>query len=369
MPYDVAVVGAGSFGAWTALRLHEAGCTVLLVDAYGPANSRASSGGESRIIRMGYGGREVYTRWSIESMGHWRTLADETDSGLLVNCGALWIAASDEPHALETMSVFTEAGVAYEALDARQLRRRYPHFRFDDEEWAVYEPDAGGLLARRAVQTLVRRLIEQGVRYEQRHVQSPAEVESRKVVFACGPWLPRLFPVELGKRILPSRQEVLFFGVPPGSSVYGPSGTPCWIDIANTYYGLPDLENRGFKVALDKRGPLMDPDTAERTVGAEAVQRVRGYLARRVPELANAPLVEARVCQYENTATSDYILDRHPAFDNVWIAGGGSGHGFKHGPSVGSYMKELVLDGRVPDERFRIDTKPEFTEMTSQSSL
>ena len=369
MPFDVAVVGAGAFGAWTAWHLHQAGRKVLLVDSYGPANSRASSGGESRIIRMAYGARSIYTQFSIESLRAWHSLAASTDPTLLVNCGALWIAAPGDEHATATTQVFAEQAVPFEVLDAATLRRRFPHFRFADSEWALFEPAAGGLLARRAVQTLVRFLIASGVAYEQRHCATPADLDASQVVFACGPWLPKIFPAELGKRILPSRQDVLFFGVPPGTSHYGPSGTPCWVDLSSTFYGIPDLENRGFKVAIDKRGPLFDPDTDSRFPLPESIDGVREYLARRVPDLATAPLTEARVCQYENTATSDYILDRHPAFDNVWIAGGGSGHGFKHGPSVGRYMKELIVDQRTPDAVFRIDTKPEFTELTTQSSL
>ncbi len=369
MKFDVAVVGAGSFGAWTAWHLQQAGAKVLLVDAYGPANSRASSGGESRIIRMGYGARQVYTRWSIDSLPQWRILAQAVDPGLFVQCGTLWLANDEVSHAPETLQVLAAHGIPTEKLDAAQLRARYPHFRFADSEWAVLEPYAGALLARRAVQALVRLLLLNGVTYEQRHVRSVSDVEAGAIVFACGPWLPKVFPDLLGQRILPSRQNVLFFGSPPGEAAYGPAATPAWIDLAGSYYGLPDLENRGFKVALDQRGPVIDPDTMERNVPSEAVQQVREYLGKRVPGLKAAPLLEARVCQYENTATSDYILDLHPGHDNVWIAGGGSGHGFKHGPAVGRYVKEMILDGRKSEEPFLLNTKPEFAELTTQSSM
>jgi sarcosine oxidase len=95
-------------------------------------------------------------------------------------------------------------------------------------------------------------------------------------------------------------------------------------------------------------------------VSREGVARIRRYVARRLPELAGAPIVETRVCQYENTSNGDFLLDRHPGFENVWIAGGGSGHGFKHGPAVGEYVAGLVLaDGRV-EPRFQIFGRPAF---------
>lgn len=352
---DVAVVGAGSFGAWTAWHLHRAGLKVALYDAHGPANSRASSGGESRIIRMGYGPREIYTRWSMRSLPRWK----ELDPTVFDECGALWIATAENPFLAETASVLEQCGIVFERLDTNELRRRYPQFHFVDGEWGLIEPHAGGLMARRAVQTLVGQLVAAGVTYEQRLVRIE-EIKAGITVFACGPWLPHVFPDLLVRRIIPSRQEVLFFGTPPGDASFGPVSTPCWMDVTNGFYGLPDLECRGFKIANDKRGVSVNPETEERSVAAHVGDTARQYLARRVPRLAGAPLTETRVCQYENTANGDYLIDRHPDYSNVWIAGGGSGHGFKHGPAVGEYLCDLILNRRDADPRFSLAAKPEF---------
>ena len=365
---DVVVVGAGAFGAWTAWHLHRAGMKVLLCDVYGPANSRASSGGESRIIRAGYGPREIYTRWSIRAMKYWRELAARTDASLFVSCGALWIAGSDDPFARATEAALRRHSVPFDGLEAAQLRERFPQFRFADHEFALYEPEAGALLARRAIQTIVREMIAEGVRYEQRRVR-PGELPAGHTVFACGPWLPKLFPELLGRRILSTRQDVLFFGVPSDDVGLGPDRTPCWIDVASGMYGLPDLEYRGFKVADDSRGVEIDPDTESRTVLDSAVLKAKHYLSRRVPAMSNAPLVELRVCQYENTVSGDYLIDRHPDLDNTWIAGGGSGHGFKHGPVVGEYVCDLILGRGTPEERFSLASKLEFSGPAVLSSL
>jgi glycine/D-amino acid oxidase-like deaminating enzyme len=120
---------------------------------------------------------------------------------------------------------------------------------------------------------------------------------------------------------------------------------------------MPDLENRGFKLAFDRHGEAIDPDTAERNLTKDSLELARAFLARRFPALAGAPLVEARVCQYENTSNGDFLIDRHPDFDNVWLVGGGSGHGFKHGPALGEYVATRVIEGGEIERRFTLATK------------
>jgi glycine/D-amino acid oxidase-like deaminating enzyme len=177
-------------------------------------------------------------------------------------------------------------------------------------------------------------------------------------VFACGPWLPKLFPDLLADRIFPTRQEVFFFGAPPGDDRFAPPRMPTWIDFGgDEIYGMPDLEGRGFKVAPDRHGEPFDPDGGERLVSPESTARVRSFLARRFPALAEAPLLETRVCQYENTSSGDFLIDRHPGLDNVWIVGGGSGHGFKHGPAVGEYVADLHAGSGRVEPRFSLASK------------
>jgi glycine/D-amino acid oxidase-like deaminating enzyme len=184
-----------------------------------------------------------------------------------------------------------------------------------------------------------------------------ADISAGTFVFACGPWLPKVFPALLGARIFPTRQEVFFFGSPPGDERFAPPRMPTWIDFGAEIYGLPDLEARGFKLAPDRHGGPIDPDLDERLVMPAGVERVRAFLARRFPALAAAPLVETRVCQYENTSNGDFLIDRHPDADNVWLVGGGSGHGFKHGPAVGEYVGERLAGGGAPEPRFALGTK------------
>lgn len=363
---DVVVIGAGVFGAWTAHHLLASGERVTLVDAYGPASSRASSGDESRIIRCGYGPDAIYSRWARESLQAWRELLPP----LFHPCGVLWLAG-DDAYTRATEDTLRRERHPVQRLDARALRARFPQIDADDAGVALLEPDCGVLMARRAVQALVADLERRGARVRRGRVAAPAaeralsavltddgrELRGDAFVFACGPWLPAVFPDLLGERIRPTRQVVVYFGSPAGDDRFRAARMPAWVDFAAGIYGVPDIEDRGVKVGIDRHGPPFDPDRGERVVDQASVETARGWLRRRMPALADAPVVESRVCQYENTATGDFLIDRHPDLDNVWIAGGGSGHGFKHGPAVGRHVAALVRGAARPEPRFALATK------------
>jgi glycine/D-amino acid oxidase-like deaminating enzyme len=182
-------------------------------------------------------------------------------------------------------------------------------------------------------------------------------ISAGQFVFACGPWLGKIFPEILGSRIFPTRQEVFFFGVPPGDERFAPPALPTWLFQEDEYYGMPDLEGRGLKIALDHHGERVDPDTQSRLPTAAEAEIVENYVGRRFPAMRNAPVVETRVCQYENTSNGDFLIDRHPEMENVWFVGGGSGHGFKHGPAVGEYVARQILDKSTPEPRYSLATK------------
>jgi len=372
MSYDWAVVGAGVFGSWIAHFLRQAGQSVLLLDAYGPANSRASSGGESRLIRASYGADEIYTRWTKQSLPHWMALSRRSTLPLFHQVGVMRWAGRGDAHLAASVACLERCAIPFELLEGAELSRRFPQIAFDSDTAAVLEPEAGVLMARRSIGTLVGELIAQGVEYRQEAVQPSTSTQAGNVVFACGPWLPKLFPEVVGKRIRSTRQEIFFFGPPPAAffgpppaAFFGPPAVrfaiPGWIDSGDPRnpYGFPDLENRGLKVAFHDLGPEFDPDTGDRQVSAEGVAAAREYLAMRFPALRDAPLVESRVCQYENTSSADFLIDRHPEKDNVWLVGGGSGHGFKHGPALGEYLVNLALHNAPADPRFSLASKEE----------
>ena len=373
--YDVAVVGAGAFGSWTAYWLRKAGKRVALVDAYGPGNARASSGGQTRVIRMGYGDQEIYTRWSCRSLELWKTLFGGTDRPAVFHrSGVLWMARGDDPLTTKTLATLERLGVVHERVDRPALERRWPQIDFGPVTWAIYEPHSGFLEAFRAVQSVVEMAKGEGVEYIPERIVPPEgtgrlarivtpagkSIRADLFVFACGPWLPKVFPDLLGERIFPTRQEVFYLGPPAGDERFRSPAMPVWVDFAEEIYGLPDFEGRGFKVSLDRHGPAFDPDNGSRTLTPETLATVRNFVARRFPALKDAPLVSGEVCQYENTSNGDFLIDRHPERDNVWLVGGGSGHGFKHGPALGEYVTARIVEGGPVERRFSLATKEKF---------
>jgi len=373
MPHIV-VIGAGVFGTWTAWHLRAGGARVTLVEAYAPGHSRSSSGDESRIIRCGYGPDELYSRFALRSLRLWREFSGSLgvdQPPIFHRCGVLWLAAGDDPYSDATRDTLEHGGYALQVLDPSALSVRYPHLNADGISVALLEPDCGVLMARRAVATLAARLVKdevevipgqvagvpegtgplRGVRFT-----DGKELRADMFVFACGAWLPKVFPELLGGRIRPTRQVVMYFGPPAGDDRFGPRHTPAWVDFRAEIYGGPDLEGRGLRVGIDRHGPEFDPDASDRTLDAESVATARRWLSRRFPAMADAPLVESRVCQYENTSTGDFLIDRHPDRENVWIVGGGSGHGFKHGPAVGEYVAQLITAGGEAEPRFALNT-------------
>jgi len=365
--YDVVVIGAGVFGAWTAHELRRSGRSVALLDAYGAGNSRASSGDESRIIRMGYGPDQIYTRSSLRSLALWVELFDRVGQPeLFQKTGVLWTAPIADSRTADTRATLETFHVVFESLAPAELAARYPQIRFPADQAGIIEPHSGVLLARRAVRAVVEEAVRNGVDYFREAVLPPERDEVRTasgqvlrsgtVVYACGPWLPRLFPLHLEGRIRPTRQEVFYFGAPSGDRRFTGSEMPAWIDFSDVRgpFAIPDIENRGLKFGFDQHGTAFDPDTDDRVV--TGIDAARVYMAERFPALAGAPLVESRVCQYENTSNGDFLIDRHPEFENVWLVGGGSGHGFKHGPMVGEYVAERI-EGSATEPRFSLATK------------
>lgn len=371
--YDFAVIGAGVFGAWTAHFLRRSGASVVLLDAYGPANSRASSSGETRVIRMGYGPDELYTRWAMRSLPLWQEFSSRTGRDIFHQTGVLWLGHHADAYMKSLFSVLANAGVECEQLAADEILKRWPQLHFHDVNWGVLEPASGVLLARAAAQALVRDLIHSGIDYKTSEIEIPTgagkladvrtssgeTISAGAFIFCCGPWLPKIFPDLLQDRIFISRQEVFFLGPPPGNADFHSPAMPVWLHRTHPDlpYALPDIEGRGFKIAFDRHGERFDPDTGMRVVCDASVDRVRAYLRQYIPALENAPVLETRVCQYENTWNGDFLIDRHPGFENVWIAGGGSGHGFKHGPALGEYLSARILHDAPAEPRFALAGK------------
>jgi sarcosine oxidase len=361
----VVVIGAGVFGSWTARWLCRRGASVTLVDQYGPGNSLSSSGDESRVTRSAHGADDLYPGWQRRSLDQWLAL----DPSLFVRTGVLWLARREDGFEADSLATLARLGIPCERLEPRSLGDRFPQIASDDLAWGLYEPEAGVLLARRAVAATARAFVEEGgeVRIGRARVDGTdtfigdERVSADAVVLAAGPWLPKLLGPVPGLELSVPQQEVVYFATPPGDTRFDAANLPTWVEYDAAFYGLPSIEGRGFKVAPDWPGPMVDPDRQERRLSDERVDAARAYLRRRFPALADQPVAEGRVCQYELTADTHFIIDRHPTLPSAWVVGGGSGHGFKHGPALGEYLSALVIGEESaaaelapPDARFAL---------------
>lgn len=361
---SVVVIGAGAFGGWTALHLRELGHDVTLLDAYGPGNSRATSGDETRQIRCGYGDRLLYARSALRAMAAWREREREFGVALLNPTGRLQLAPDWTPSLRATQATLATLSVPFETLTDDDLRRRYPQMNSEGLGVGLLEPGALVIRAKQAMLAVAQAFQRKGGTLRIARAQPGTTDGGRLVdlrlddgsrlaadafVFACGPWLPKLFPALLAARIQVPGRDVFYFGLPSGDQRLAFPNFPNFSE--GRYYGFASIDGRGFKVCPTTGTNSFDPDVDERIISATELRRARAFLAERFPSLAGQPITESRVCQLENTADEHFIIDRHPELANVMIAGGGSGHGFKHGPVIGRYIAQRAL-GESTDGEF-----------------
>ncbi len=344
---------------------------MTLVDAWGPGNSRASSGGETRIMRGTYGPDQPYSQLAARALKLWEKYERRWKQQFLHRTGVLWMVSSrDDAYERGSLGMLREARIKFREFSTAEMKKRWPQINFNGVHWGIFEPECGYLDARASCQAVVDAFVAQGGEYRQAPVlrggleasvphlrlSDGARLKADQYVFACGPWLGELFRKTIGDLIRPTKQDIFFFGPPARHAGYFTDAhMPVWGDHGKRFfYGIPGSDRRGFKMADDTRGAAFDPTRGERVVSMATLKRIREYLALRFPGMKDAPLIETRVCQYEQTPDSNFILDRHPKMENVWILGGGSGHGFKHGPALGEMAAELVLKAGEADASWRL---------------
>jgi sarcosine oxidase len=352
------VVGAGVFGASVAHRLAGAGWEVTLIDADRPGHARATSGDESRLMRCGHGVDAWHTRSARHARGLWRELEAETGVEVLVEAGIAWFARDEDGWEAECERTLAAEGIPTERLEpGAAAERLFPALGTGDLAFVLLEPEGGILRARRATQALADAACARGAQFVGGRALPDGErvrvgdhvLDADHVVWACGPWLGGLFPHLVDLRV--TKQDVLWFGAP---KAWRTPTVPGWIDYDGACYGLGDLDGRGVKAATDAEGPPFHPDGDDRDLDWSMEQRVRGYLRRRFAPLADAPVVGHRACLYELTPDTRFIAAPHPEHPSVWLLGGGSGHGFKHGPALAERMEGWLAGTEPPEPMFAL---------------
>jgi len=354
---DVVVVGAGTFGASLAWWLARGGDSVVLVDQFEPGDPRATSGGETRLIRCSHGADAEYTAMARRARALWRELEAESGAPVLVECGVSWFAHGEDGWEAASAAALEAQRIPCERLPVEAAAARFPSFGGGDLAFVLHEPEAGFLRAQRAVRALADAARRHGARLVRARarpdggaavLEDGTRLEGDAVVWACGGWLGELFGDLV--RLTVTRQELLFLD---GGPAWAAPGVPAWVDYDRAMYGTADVDGLGVKAALDVEGPRLSPD-AELPAAGATERAVRAYLAERFPALAGAPLRDARCCRYELSPDSHFIAAEHPDAPGAWLLGGGSGHGFKHGPAMAERMAVALHGGDCPPARFAL---------------
>jgi sarcosine oxidase len=351
------VIGAGVFGASVADRLARERWEVTLVDRFEPGHARAESGGETRLIRCCHGPDDYYARSARRATELWRELGE----GVLVESGATWFARREDGWEADGERVLKAAGIPVERLSPAECARLFPSVAVDDLAFVLHEPEAGVLRAADGVRALVARARGAGARVaigearpdgKRVRLTAPAgeaashTLEADVVIWACGAWLGRLFAELVQMRV--TFQQLVLFEAPPAWD------GPGWVDFDAAFYGHARVERIGFKVGPDMDGVEVDPDIRPLEATAEGIAVARAYLAHRFPALAEAPVASAPGCHYGLTPDGHFLFAEHPEHRGVWLLGGGSGHGYKHGPALAEHVSAVLAGAARPEPRFAL---------------
>jgi glycine/D-amino acid oxidase-like deaminating enzyme len=355
---SVVIVGAGSFGASLAWQLARAGADVTLVDQFEPGDPRATSGGESRLIRCGHGPDHGYTASARRARTLWRELEAESGEDLLLECGLAWFAHRDDGWEARSADTMAAQGIPHERLAPEAGAALFPSFDPSGLAFILHEPEAGVLRAQRAVRALARRAAAHGAAVLRGQAEPDGDrvrlddgrtLEGDAVVWACGAWLGRLFGDLV--MIRSTRQELFFFD---GGPAWRADDVPAYVDFECAIYGTRDIDSLGIKAAPDFDGPPLDPDAALPPATAAGEATARAFLAARFPALADAPLAGSKTCRYELSPDAHFVAAPHPEHPSVWLLGGGSGHGFKHGPALAERVAAAISGGEPLPGRYAL---------------
>ncbi|HJQ25318.1 MAG TPA: N-methyl-L-tryptophan oxidase [Blastocatellia bacterium] len=367
--FDIVIIGAGVMGAAAACEAARGGARVALIDQARPPNPRAASTDHSKVFRFAYPDA-MYARLAVEALAGWQAIEAEMGVQLLTPTGLLLMGKAESRLEVETAAALAALGLEAELMSSAEAAARFPQFNPAAFAHAVYDPSGAITHAERAVETMIALAQRRGVtvieslrvlRIEQAAgakvrivTETGGALEAGGALVAAGPWTRRLLPA-LSPHLVTTRQEIVYFEPRRDHEAFAVGRLPIFIDFGSGFYGFPVHHANAMKVGNHHRGLAVEM-SEEPTVGPEFIARCRDFFAEFIPRLADAAVRETRVCVYNNTPDEDFIIDWHTEVENVLIATGFSGHGFKFGPVVGRITAELLLSGQTSFDitRFRL---------------
>ena len=358
MTHDVIVIGQGGMGSAAAAHLAARGQRVLGLERFGPAHALGSSHGGSRIIRQSYFEDPAYVPLLLRAYELWEQLGPE----IVTLTGGLYFGRPDSPTVAGSLRSSRQWDLPHEVLDAAEIRRRFPTIHPADDEVGLYEDAAGFVRPERTVTAHLERAAQHGaeLRFEEpvlewtttadggvRVTTAAGTYTAGALVICPGAWAPQLL-ADLELPLVVERQVMHWFQPAGGVDPYLPDRHPIWIHGAEhlQLYGFPAIDgpDGGVKAAFFRRGVVCTPETIDRAVHPDEVQFMADHLRQVLPTLPDRPL-DAVPCMYTTTPDHHFVIARHPAHEQVSVACGFSGHGFKFVPVVGEILADLATEG------------------------
>jgi len=374
---NIIVVGGGIAGAMTALHLQRRGEQVTLIDRWEPGHARAASTDYNRVIRAISGRDEFYTRWARDSRARWLELQAESGQNLMYECGALILATGGHCDWEDaTSETFDRVGVPYYRYSADDLRARFPQFKVDDIAYALFEPEAGLLMAHRCVITTIALFKAAGGVVQRGTVTTDTNehpmldgkmLEADAIIIATGAWMAEMFPRTIKPISAIMGINVLYTSTPDGSDAFDMDNMPCWIDHGQGSFGIPSSEGSGVKAAVVIPNTPIDINNDERLIETQSLNKTRSYIRHRLPGLEGQRVVDSKFNQVILTPDTHFIVDWHPVHGNVLLAGGCSGHLFKHGPVFGDFVAGVAVRDYGTADRFKIAGRRKLSPKESPS--
>src|SRR5712691_1377637 len=324
---------------------------IILLDRYGLGNEYCSSNDVNRVFRYSYGNDQYYTKLSIESLRLWKEIEKETGQELLIPAGLLMLEGEDE-HANKfnesSFKTLTKLWLGAEVYEGPELKKRFPQFQANR---GFSDPHGGVLLASKSLKIFAS---QSGVSILEKHVttfrdKSGIEIETshgeriraRKLVVTVGPWSNSLLRDGM-TGIIPTRQQVIY--LKPSRDLVKFQPTSCPVFFTDHHYGLPAVGIDGVKISNKELTDPVDPETARRSVDQDQIEQCRAACREFIPDLADGEVIRTKVCLYDMTENSDFVVDRDPDNRDIVYGYGFSGHGFKFAPLIGKLLAELALD-------------------------
>jgi sarcosine oxidase len=360
--FDVIVAGLGAMGSAAAYHLARRGQRVLGLDAHAVGHTLGSSHGETRIIRQAYFEQPAYVPLVQRAYELWEQLERDSQTRLLYLTGGLFVGPPDGALVAGSRASAEQHGLPHELLDAAGVRRRFPAFHAQPTDSALFEERAGILLPEACIDAHLKLAAAAGA---QLHHDEPVlewsagdhglrvntaigTYAADRLVVTVGAWAGQLLS-DINLPIQAERIPLYWFKPTVNAPQFDMGAMPVWIWQVpgdGDYFGTPHLAWPGVKVGKHHSHVFVDPDAVDRAVHPTDEQPLRTFLGNHLPDL-NGAVTDARVCLYENSPDTDFLIDIHPKFPNVVYGAGFSGHGFKFATAVGEILADLAIDGKT----------------------